>query len=369
MSAESKLAEQKKIYTEMVETLDSLPEKRNTRNDYPTYTPKPNNGKPSGKNNKDSLQNKTVNKTPTTPQITGITIDQLQTMINSAVNPIVTSIEKLTASNDELRKTIALQGEEIKSIKTKSDENRKDIGINHENIGKVGERTAENESDIRDLMNTNCDLRNEVDDLRQSLLDTSVILSGPLIHDFVTSNTEIGSFTRYHGHPAIDTLSWKLSPPMNRLHSQTQHTEDSTEATEQRLPSQNGAPMVAESSNSVTKTSPAVTVATPNFKIESIRKLRNNRISVKMATRDQVHLLFQRSKETNRQFFVAEQLTPTRQHVMFLLRNYFKDKPNTQVSLFTKNGVPMAKIGTGAPVPLKTEWQARNYIRELDRGL
>ena len=383
------LSELKDTYDKMVNNLENIPEKRKTRNEQPTYTspgiPNVAKGqttkkvadankstanalKQTAKNTPNISQSQKGGTPQTQPQITGISISQLQSLIDNAINPIVGSIEKLTESHEDLRSTISSQGRAITALKLRIDENSAGIAENSEKITSTENRVTEAANEVSDLITVNSALNQELDDIKQQLLDRSVILNGPLIHDFVTSicNKDLGNYTRYKGHSSLDFLAAKLKLPEIRTtaanNSLTSPLSQPVQLGQESNITNVDTGNIMPETNEMHSTAPI----TSDIGFESVKKLQTNRIAVTVTTRDDVHKLFQLSKKMNRQFYVTEQLTKRRQGIMYHIRNYLKDNPDLDVALYTRNGTPMAKHGRRPAVPLKTEDDASLFIEKLE---
>ena len=160
----------------------------------------------------------------------------------------------------------------------------------------------------------------------------------------------------------IDALTNLLTQnPQKDSQTETPIVQENATGDAATLESETDAPATEQNDQGATKT---------EFipQILSIRKTKSKKLLVRVSHRDEVHWLFKRSRDTDRSFYVAEQLTRTRQDIFYDLKNYFKDNPDLKGTVYTRNGAPMARTEGQDPVMVKTKHFRDRYFEYLQRG-
>ena len=328
-------------------------------------------GKPGAKSTKAQMSS---TPKPGDSSITGLSINELHSIISSAMNPVLESIEKLTTSINEIRGTLDSHGEAIEENQGVIKANRDFIKTNHANIDVCHNEIKEHTEDIRELYSNQSDISEELDDVRQASLDKGLILSGPLIHGFVldSENKELLKVARHAGHPIVEKLTNTIfaagAPPPAQppMVAELPNGHDGEHfATDAALHNSDGQTITPNEDSASGK---------PDIKIESVNKISShkkasNAILIKMASRDDVHKVFKLAKASTatvcNRFYAAEQLTKQRQDILYKIRMESKNRPELHLSTFTRNGTPMVKLGEDTPVPVKTPRQLSMLLRRL----
>ena len=226
------------------------------------------------------------------------------------------------------------------------------------------------------LKRENDELKYQLDEARQSMLQRGVILSGPAIQKFVNENPEMGNRTLSHSHRTTKHLQQLLTA------SGSQPTEShapplvepanlpgavNTEGVTPVATDSDESTLVQTNQNSNTLTNQTASDnVTPE--LETIRKVANGKLLVEVRTRADVFVLFELSKKSKREFYVSEQLTRERQALMYDMRTYFKGKPNLQASQFTRNGTPTLKLGSDQLIPIRSQKELDDLIRKIEEN-
>ena len=228
---------------------------------------------------------------------------------------------------DHVRETIASQRSTIDNLKASCEEIRVSTELNKKAIDENSRSLKLQETVIKELKSENDDLRCEIDETRQSLLQKGVILSGNIITTFINDHPELGNRRTYKPNTDIGESLLKWTP--------VPESEDRD-------------------------------VAIPAPNIQHIQKLPNQKLLVEVTNRNEVFNLFSISKKMSRSFYVNEQLTRSRQTIMYDLRQFFKTRTDLDVSLYTRSGTPMVKVGTDDPVPVRNQREILSLISSID---
>ena len=319
---------------EILSKLEDLLEKRVTRTQKETPKPSPKNLPKKNKNKSDMAST-----------------EQLKELLKAALEPVGKSIDALKASNDaltashlDLKKSIDAQNTIIDEMRTSISKNSSNIEVNTKELKEHKQSTQHMQFQIYTL-------ENQVDDLQQERLSSGAILSGTLITEFITTSA-LGNVSYYAGHSVIEKLEKAINPavPVQAADTELENRPESVPVAINQIP-----------------------VTSKPIKFQYIRKIKAQCLMVGVHTRDSVHALFKRSKETasgsTRAFYVAEQLTRTRQQIMRGARSFPGDLENLNWRTYTRNGVPMARLGDEDPTQLKTSIQFENFMRSVERRL
>ena len=210
------------------------------------------------------------------------------------------------------------------------------------------------------------DLELRVDELQQDKLSNQVLMSGPDITALISSLPEQRENMRNLGFHSLGKL--RSAVALKTVDHEKLVTDHISDVITQAINSGQERPKENEiHPPDITSDHPDVKSLIAEQGIESAFILSDTRIAVHTTTRKATMAILTRGKRTNRAIYFSEQLTRHRQGIMYKLRQFRDAHPRLRLSVFSRNGVPAVRVGTGRHTFIRNEDDVRDFAELLGR--
>ena len=282
---------------------------------------------------------------------------EFMAFVRQSTEELKTSNNKLAAISTKQDELIELHSKQLTELQVSNQRLRTDLDS-------LSAQVDHNKSTLSSVEELNklygeriLSLECELDDVRQKQLMTEIILSGPAITDFISNCPEKGSNIKSLGPETLGKLKILLAAktlrrqPVEPEEAPRDVTED-TEVGAGNVP----ATVPNDSNHHALRRS-------KSYGILSAILITDTRILVTLTSRESARTLFSHSKLAGDTWYAAEQLTRTRQNVMFELRKFRRAHPTLSLTIFSRNGCPSVRIGEDTRIhQIRNETELKNFI-------
>ena len=189
-------------------------------------------------------------------------------------------------------------------------------------------------------------VESDLDELQQDKLRKNLTISGPAIARFIKDTPEFKEKSRKLGFHSLNRLKEKLAesalPPCVSP-SSNPNVENPEEIPLISIDSQ---PHITEQDSELVQAyRDSVKIMTDKQGVASARIIRDDLLCVDLNTEDNKYEFFSIAKKVRQDFIFAEQLTKRRQTIMWRLREFRREFPSLQLSVFSRNTFPVVRFG------------------------
>ena len=221
----------------------------------------------------------------------------------------------------------------------------------------------------------------EVDALKQDKLANQVLISGPAARDFISSTPEHRDEIRHLGFHSINKLRTLVA--LKTIDRQKvidfRQSDALTKRTEELIQSGTAPGNTSETADirvdpndvrvvtEITGDDIEVKSLTVDQGIEAAFILGDDKLAVHTTSRKTAMAILTCGKHAKRSLFFSEHLTKRRQELQYKLRQIRNAHPDLGITVFSRNGMPAARVGQGRHVFILTDSDLQNFVNTLGR--